>query len=192
MRNGNCGRRRVLAAVALAGASAFAGCAESSDAGGTDDGVTSAGDYGGGTGDAKTPSEGTSGGTDGGAETEDLDPREANVVDVSFEPTDGAYRFDVTLSPADGSEESYTDWWQVETLSGETLGRRKLQRSRGNEPFTSSKTIEVPDDVNCVVVRGHDQTHEYGGQVVIINLRTGGRTALGQGSSKESFVEYDC
>lgn len=142
-------------------------------------------------------STGSSATTDGDANatttaSEDLDPREANVVDVSFERTDDGYRFDVTLSHDDDAEEGYADWWQIETLSGETLGRRKFSHAHGSDPFTRSETVSVPEDVECVVVRGHDQTHEYGGRAVILHLPTGKRRVVRQGSKQESFVDYEC
>lgn len=96
------------------------------------------------------------------AGTDDLDLREANVVDISFEGQNGMYTFDVTLHHDDDGEEGYANWWQVERLDGARLGRRELLHAHSQQPFTRPETIEVPEETTCVVVRGHDQTHEYG------------------------------
>ncbi len=103
-----------------------------------------------------------------------LDLRQANVVGVTFEPLgESRYRFDVTLyHDDDGEAPEYADWWQVEDLQGNLLGRRVLLHSHSTAPFTRSETIEIPDDVRVVIVRGHDMRHGYGGQVMRVNLET--------------------
>lgn len=125
--------------------------------------------------------------------TGDLDLREANVLEVAVESvgpaTDG---FDVTLYHDDEGEEGYADWWQVETLSGEQLGRRTLLHAHGTQPFTRSEQMDVPSGVTCVVVRGHDQTHGYGGRAVLVNLESGDSRAVDQGTEPQSFESSDC
>jgi hypothetical protein len=121
-----------------------------------------------------------------------LDFREANVVDVAFEERDDAYAFDVTLHHDDDGEEGYANWWQVERLDGEQLGRRELLHAHSQQPFTRSETIDVPGDVTCVVVRGHDQTHEYGGQAMLVDIDSGGMRGVDQGTDRQSFEEMDC
>jgi hypothetical protein len=123
----------------------------------------------------------------------DLDLREANVVDVAFEPTgEGVYRFDVTLFHDDEGEDGYADWWQVERLDGTRLGRRELLHAHGTAPFTRSAEIEIPAAVSCVVVRGHDKTHGYGGQAYLVTLETGTARSARQGSEPETFDSGDC
>jgi hypothetical protein len=119
----------------------------------------------------------------------ELDLREANVVDVAFEADDGTYRFDVTLIHDDDGEDGYANWWQVEDLEGTQLGRRKLLHPHGTREFTRSETMSVPDDVTCVVVRGHDQTHGYGGSVVLVNLETAETVLVYQGSDPVANAE---
>ncbi len=121
---------------------------------------------------------------------EELDLREANVVNVEFEKQEGSYRFDVTLYHDDDGEEGYADWWQVETLDGEVLGRRNLTHAHGTEEFTRSESIEVPQDTKYVVVRGHDQVHGFGGQVMVLNLETGESEKIDQGGEEQDFSEY--
>jgi hypothetical protein len=123
----------------------------------------------------------------------DLDLREANVVDIAFEPAgEGVYRFDVTLFHDDEGEDGYADWWQVERLDGTRLGRRELLHAHETAPFTRSTDVEIPADVTCVVVRGHDQTHGYGGQAYLITLETGAARSARQGSEPETFDSGDC
>ena len=161
-------RRRFLTAhaggVALA---ALAGCAD--DAG-------------------RDPGEGN----DSGRAGAELDLREANVVGVAFEPADDGYAFDVTLRHDDDGEAGYANWWQVERLDGSRLGRRDLLHAHAEQPFTRSDAVAVPDDVTCVVVRGHDQTHGYGGVAAVVDLDTGVIRWAEQGADPRSFDATDC
>jgi hypothetical protein len=163
-----------------------------------DDGSTPADTDAEGTGSDDEGGTGTDGGSDTPEEGTDtpasdtLDLREANVVDVAFEERDGAYAFDVTLHHDDDGEEGYANWWQVERLDGERLGRRELLHAHSRQPFTRSETIDVPGDVTCVVVRGHDQTHGYGGRAMLVDLASGELRAVDQGEERQSFDEADC
>ena len=130
--------------------------------------------------------------TEAASETE-LDLREANVVGVELTDEGGGdYRFDVTLYHDDDGEDGYANWWQVETLAGDRLGRRDLRHAHSTAPFTRSETIAVPDNVSCVVVRGHDQTHGYGGQAVTVAVPDGETRLVKQGSERRSVTEADC
>lgn len=206
------GRRGFLAGTAGI-LVALAGCTESDDGGDGTDPSTEA-DQGtptggtrangetaapGATTDGSTTSDGkgtpSRGGTTVNETTEgddDLDLREANVVEVAFDRGDGTVRFDVTLYHDDDGEAEYANWWQVETLDGDRLGRRELLHAHSTAPFTRSETIDVPDGVTCVVVRGHDQIHEYGGQAAIVNLESGETNLVRQGSERQSFDASDC
>jgi len=167
---------------------ALAGCTESGDGDGTQK-----------TSETESPHRDSSE-TDATAESpatsdsngEDLDLREANVVGVSFEERNGTYTFDVTLHHDDDGEEGYANWWQVERLDGTRLGRRDLLHAHSQQPFTRSETIDFPDDVTCVVVRGHDQTYEYGGLAMVVDLDSGKTQTFEQGPAKQSFDASDC
>jgi hypothetical protein len=139
------------------------------------------------TGSDETPT--TDDGTDGDTPASDaLDLREANVVGVAVDAQDdGRYRFDVTLIHDDAGEDGYANWWQVETTDGERLGRRELRHAHGTQEFTRSETIGVPEGVTRVVVRGHDQTHGYGGQAMVVDLTTGETRAVRQGEEREEI-----
>jgi hypothetical protein len=45
--------------------------------------------------------------------------------------------------------------------------------------------VEIPENVTRVIIRGHDQTHGYGGRAVVLNLETGEIRAVDQGSDKK-------
>src|SRR6056297_3683800 len=112
-----------------------------------------------------------------------LDLREANVTSVAIEAQgDGDYRFDVTLYHDDDGEDGYANWWQVETLAGDQLGRRDLLHAHGTQRFTRSDTVEIPSGTRYVVVRGHDETHGYGGRAVVVDLGDESTEAVRQGS----------
>ena len=121
-----------------------------------------------------------------------LDLREANVVDVRIEASDEEYTFDVTLHHDDDGEPGYANWWQVERIDGTRLGRRELLQANSEQTFTRSATIPIPAAVTCVVVRGHDETHEYGGQLLTVDLDSGETRAVKQGPDPRSVDEGDC
>jgi hypothetical protein len=150
-------------------------------------------------------------GTETTGETEtvadELDLREANVVAVvglrptargawllavAVERKSDGHRFDVTLVHDDDGEDGYANWWQVETLDGERLGRRNLAHPHGTREFTRSATVSVPDGTTCVVVRGHDETHGYGGRAMLVNVETGVVETLEQGTERRSMAGRTC
>ena len=167
--------RRAVLGSALTLAGALAGCTRFESASSTS------------TGGNDTTSD-----TDEGAMS-DLDLREANVTAVEIgERGDGEYRFDVTLYHDDDGEDGYANWWQIERLDGEQLGRRDLLHAHSTDPFTRSATIAIPEDVDCVVVRGHDQTHSYGGQAMTVSVPDGATAAVSQGSERTAVDASDC
>ncbi|MEZ3165086.1 hypothetical protein ABNG03_04840 [Halorubrum sp. RMP-47] len=182
---GHLSRRRLLAGIASGGGiAALAGCAES-DTGSEADAEPGSDD------DAGTESDKTGAGSEPPAAA-DLDLREANVVDVAFEPTDDGYAFDVTLHHDDNSEEGYANWWQVERLDGTRLGRRELLHAHSEQPFTRSTTVTIPDeDTSRVVIRGHDQTHGYGGVAALVTLDEGSVRFVDQGLDPQPFGTED-
>ena len=191
-------RRAILGSLG-GGLIGLAGCSrdEGGETGGPqDDGQTdrtpTASDTPASSGTDSAPTAGT-GGTATDAGTDSLDRREANVVDVVVDTAgDGTYRFDVTLHHDDDGEDGYANWWQVETVDGQKLGRRDLLHPHSEQPFTRSETIEIPDDVDCVVVRGHDETHGYGGQAMLVTLATGETAPIQQGTERDDASEATC
>jgi hypothetical protein len=123
--------------------------------------------------------------------TPELDLREANVTGVSVAGSAGTVEFDVTLYHDDG-EGGYANWWQVERPDGTRLGRRDLLHAHGTREFTRSAAVEIPEGVTCVVVRGHDQTHGYGGRAALVALDSGATRFVEQGPEPRSFSASDC
>ena len=122
-----------------------------------------------------------------------LDLREANVVGVEWSGDPGGdVRFSVTLYHDDDGEDGYANWWQVERLDGTRLGRRELRHAHADQPFTRSDTIEISSAVTCVVVRGHDQTHGYGGRLLLVDLASGETRTVEQGPDRQSVSEREC
>ena len=214
-------RRRLLAGsgavatLALAGSGAvatlaLAGCASSDDGNGNENDSEN-GDENSSEGD--NPDDSDDSGDDSGTDSEDntdddsgddsddsggddpdseLDLTEANVVDVSVEDDGATHRFDVALHHDDDGESGYANWWQVERLDGTRLGRRTLLHAHSRQPFTRSEDIGIPPEVDCVVVRGHDQTHGYGGRAALVNLDSGAMQVVEQGGERQSFDAGDC
>ncbi len=110
----------------------------------------------------------------------DLDLKEANVLDVAFNALgEGKYRFDVTLTHDDqGESPSFADRWVVEDLAGNVLGERTLLHAHGNEPFTRSETVLIPESVSVVLIRGHDAIHGFGGQAIQLDLNDGSKIVV--------------
>ncbi|KTG27231.1 hypothetical protein [Haloferax profundi] len=201
-------RRRTLLGTLTASLAAVAGCTSPSGTlpmtDETDSGATATRTGGADTTalpDETTDSDSTdSPATDGGqpeagdsaGDNDDLDLREANVMAVSFEQSGGDYRFSVTLLHDDDGEDGYANWWVVESLDGTELGKRELLHAHGTQEFTRSETISIPEGTTCVVVRGHDQTHGYGGQAVLVNLETGATRVEKQGPEPRSFADATC
>jgi hypothetical protein len=122
-----------------------------------------------------------------------MDLREANVTGVAVARESGrTFRFDVTLYHDDDGEDGYANWWQVETRDGERLGRRELLHAHGTREFTRSESTEVPGRVDCVVVRGHDQDHGYGGRAALVALPTGAVRFVDQGPEPRSMAGDAC
>jgi len=116
-----------------------------------------------------------------------VDLREANVTGVAVERSGSTYDFAVTLYHDDDGEEGYANWWQVERLDGTRVGRRELMHAHGTREFTRSDSFEIPEDASRVVVRGHDQTHGYGGQAMVVSLPDGATRAVRQGPERREI-----
>lgn len=188
-------RRQLLGrgAVVLTGAAVLAGCTATESGGGNDerDTATTASPE---SETVSTVSPETASPTSQPPTTDGLDLREANVTGITVEDTTALderdatdYRLAVTLHHDDDGEAGYANWWQAETRSGRRLGRRELSHSHGTREFTRSSTVTVPDVAETVVVRGHDQTHGYGGQAALVTL-TDERVAFRrQGPEPDAF-----
>lgn len=92
-------------------------------------------------------------------------------VEVSRQ-ADGTYRFDVTLLHDDTGWDHYADGWEVQSLSGESLGYRKLHHPHVNEqPFTRSLSgVSLPPGTKEVQVRAHDSVHGWNPTAFIVSV----------------------
>lgn len=168
------GRRQTLAAGSCVAVSLFTGCvgfipwegATGSDGNG---------------GPSPTPS---------AEPTPGMSAAETHVVGLHYTSGESAsaYDFNVTVDAPEGDDVG-ADWWQVETLAGNRITRKTFSRPRGSR-VPASKTIEVPDDVNAVVVRGHGREAGYGGQVMLADLEADRITLERQGPEPKSFEGY--
>ena len=175
-------RRAVLGTLAAA---ALGGCAGNDDtattASATDTATTASA-----TGTTRSQTTGTP-----GAPSQSLDLREANVVGVETEERSDGHRFDVTLIHDDDGEDGYANWWAVEALDGTELGRRDLLHAHGTREFTRSATIDLRGE-SCVVVRGHDQTHGYGGRAAVVAVDGGAVSFVDQGPDRRTIMAGTC
>lgn len=170
-------RRQVLAAGSGITLSLLTGCVDLVPWGGLGE---SAGTDEAGTTPSTQPDESTPG----------MAAAEIHVVGLHYKSGESAsaYEFHVTLKAPKGGDVG-ADWWQVETLTGERIARKTFSEPRGSR-FNTSKGVEVPEDVNAVVVRGHGPKAGYGGQVMLADLEAGKIVLELQGPEPESFEGY--
>ena len=96
-----------------------------------------------------------------------------DVMEVQVTSTgEDRYRFDVTLSSPYDTPRRYADAFRVKSTDGRTLGVRELLHDHANEqPFTRSlSNVEIPADIDEVIVEGRDKTYGYGGQVQRVDI----------------------
>ena len=94
-----------------------------------------------------------------------------DVVDVTVRSDGTGYTFDATISSPYDSPERYADAFRVRTPDGTVLGVRELTHPHQDEqPFTRSLSdVEVPDDVDRLIVEGRDLVNGWGGATVAID-----------------------
>lgn len=112
-------------------------------------------------------------GIDEAAETTVGDEAFPDVVDVVVQrEADGSYTFDVTISSPYDSPERYADAWRVRSVDGTVYGVRELLHDHaGEQPFTRSlRGVEIPPDVETIVVEGRDLDNGWGGEIMRVDL----------------------
>lgn len=82
------------------------------------------------------------------------------------------YTFDVTVSHKDEGWDHYADSWEIIDNEGNLYGTRTLHHPHVSEqPFTRSlSNVEIPEEINTVIVRAHDSVHLYGGKTITVEL----------------------
>ena len=79
-----------------------------------------------------------------------------------------------TLSSPYDSPDRYADAWRATDPDGKQLGIRELPHDHASEqPFTRDQRIEIPDDVDEIVVQGRDRENGYGGKTVTVKVPRG-------------------
>ena len=98
-----------------------------------------------------------------------------DVIDVVATPADDGWDFDVTVSSPYDSAERYADAWRVVGPDGAVLGVRELLHDHADEqPFTRSlRGVEIPSELDVVVVEARDSSNGWGGQAMDISLDRG-------------------
>lgn len=99
---------------------------------------------------------------------------EADVIEVeAICDNDSSCDFNVTVRHADDGWEHHANRWEVRTPDGKRLAVRELAHPHDNEqPFTRSLTdVQIPDDVDEVVVRARDSRHGYGGEEITVRIK---------------------
>ena len=98
-----------------------------------------------------------------------------DVIDVVATPADDGWDFDVTMSSPYDSAERYADAWRVVGPDGAVLGVRELLHDHADEqPFTRSlRGVEIPSELDVVVVEARDSSNGWGGQAMDISLDRG-------------------
>lgn len=96
-----------------------------------------------------------------------------DVVNVeALKAADGSYTFDVTISSPYDTPERYADAWRVRSTDGTVYGVRELFHDHaGEQPFTRSLSgVEIPPDVETVVIEGRDLANGWGGTKMTVDL----------------------
>ena len=104
---------------------------------------------------------------------EDADgQRFPDVVAAELDTTGDTWRLSATLSSPYDTPERYADAFRAVTPDGEELGVRVLLHDHaGEQPFTRSLTdLQIPGDVDTVVVEGRDLEHGWGGDTITLEV----------------------
>ena len=98
---------------------------------------------------------------------------DAEVVDARASQSGGTWIFVVTVLHPDTGWDHYADKWDVMAPDGTVLGTRVLLHPHETEqPFTRSLGgVEIPDGIEEVLIRAHDNVDGYGETVFSLTLR---------------------
>lgn len=98
-----------------------------------------------------------------------------DVLEAELSSSGGTYSMDVTVSSPYDSPERYADGWRVLAPDGTVLGEHELMHDHASEqPFTRTQSgLEIPDDIEEVIVEGSDLENGYGGETVTIPVGGG-------------------
>ena len=97
---------------------------------------------------------------------------EADVIDAEARCTERVCTISATVRHDDAGWDHYANHWRVLTPAGEEIARRVLYHPHENEqPFTRSLgQVQIPTDVDHVLIEAHDSVHNYGGRRFTLQL----------------------
>lgn len=95
-----------------------------------------------------------------------------DVVDVEVNESENVFRFEVTISSPYDTPERYADAWRIMDEGGTVYGTRELLHDHATEqPFTRTlDDVEIPTDVDVVIVQGRDLDNGWGGTTMEVDL----------------------
>jgi hypothetical protein len=98
--------------------------------------------------------------------------RYPDIVDVDVERDGDTFNFSVTVSSPYDTPERYADGWRVIGPDGTAYGEHTLAHHHADEqPFTrTQRGVEIPEEVDQVIVEGRDSENGYGGGTVTVPL----------------------
>ncbi|MEG3613663.1 hypothetical protein [Isoptericola haloaureus] len=98
--------------------------------------------------------------------------RHPDVLEVVADCAGKTCDLEVTISSPYDTPQRYADGWRVLTEDGVVLGVHTLAHDHaGEQPFTrTQRGVEIPREVEAVVVEGRDQEHGFGGRTVTVTL----------------------
>jgi hypothetical protein len=96
----------------------------------------------------------------------------ADVLDADVDCEEGVCRFAVTVQHADEGWNHYADNWEILDQDGNVIAVRELAHPHVREqPFTRSLgNVEIPENVDRVVIRSHDSVHGNGGKELVVEI----------------------
>lgn len=100
---------------------------------------------------------------------------EADIIKVDVRKSSAdSYDFNVTVLHKDTGWKHYADKWDIVGKDGTVFGTRSLLHPHVSEqPFTRSlSNVQIPASFKSVTVRAHDSVHEYGGEIIKVQLPT--------------------
>jgi len=98
--------------------------------------------------------------------------RYPDIVDVAVERDGDTFDFSVTVSSPYDTPERYADGWRVVGPDGAIYGEHTLAHDHaGEQPFTrTQRGVEIPEEVDQVIVEGRDSQYGYGGGTATVPL----------------------
>jgi hypothetical protein len=98
--------------------------------------------------------------------------RYPDIVDVVVERDGNTFSFNVTVSSPYDTPERYADGWRVIGPDGTTYGEHTLAHHHADEqPFSrTQRGVEIPEEVDQVIVEGRDSEYGYGGGSATVPL----------------------